>query len=168
MNTKYVSDTIAGKSISAWIILKRGKHIATVRAYSGASVLVNVFNHGNNRSLKNKEGTCRDISFQCGRAGGYGYDKLTAALSGLEIDGHKLTNHCQVNLPAKPGALYARDAKAPRGYSFANWHSRECVKIDGEYKMRDVRPEKQGYTDCYRESGLRYLKAMGYSVIQAI
>jgi hypothetical protein len=168
MSTKYVSDTSAGKSISAWIILKRGKHIATVRAYFGASVLVNVFNHDNNRSLKNKDGTYRDLAFQCGRACGYGYDKLTAALSGLEIDGHKLTDHCQVNRLAKPGALYAKDAKAPRGYSFANWHCRESVKIDGEYEMRDVPPEKQGYTDCYRESGLKYLEAMGYSVIQAI
>ncbi len=31
---------------------------------------------------------------QAGSAGGYGYDKLTAALAGMTIDGYTMADHC--------------------------------------------------------------------------
>ena len=71
--TKYVTDTKAGKSLSAYVILnKKGQHVATVRAHfsDGGTCLVNVH--------------CDKDGFQRATAGGYGYDKFTAALSGLD------------------------------------------------------------------------------------
>ena len=159
MATKYVSDTNAGKSVSAYVILKRHHHVATIRAHfsDGGVCLVNVFNHGRSKSAEK-------LPFQSGKASGYGYDKFTAALSGLEIDGHKLSNHCEFSKPLPPSGVWPRDAVAPRGWHFANWKTSEW-KDD---KRVDVPAERQGYASCYRHAGLDYLKALGYSVIQAI
>lgn len=42
-----------------------------------------------------REYAARELfSVQSGHAGGYGYDKTTASLSGLLIDGHSMANHC--------------------------------------------------------------------------
>lgn len=146
--TKQVRETKAGKSVSAWIVLKGKRQVAAVHAHysDGGTVLVNVFNYGDkNRSAKDKP-------FQAGKAGGYGYDKFTAALSGLEIDGHKLTDHCQGHKkPVNGHKVFKRDEKAPRGWHFANYNS-----------------EGNGYSDCYRIEGLKYLEAIGYTVISAI
>lgn len=110
---KYVSDTKAGKSVSAYVILnKKGEHVATVKAHfsDGGTCLVNVHD--------DKAG------FQSATARGYGYDKFTSALSGMTIDGHTMTNHCATSgAPKKPKGcnLYPRGVKAPKGYSFANY-----------------------------------------------
>jgi len=135
--TKYVSDTKAGKSISAWVIFKGKNRIATVKAHFSDSgvCLVNVHD--------GKAG------FQYARASGYGYDKFNSALSGMTIDGHVMTDHCEGRY--KPGTVFPRGSKCPKGYSFANYSA-----------------EKGGYTSCYREAGLDYLKARGYTVAQAI
>lgn len=166
MASKYVHDMEAGKSISAYVILnKRGEHVATVRAFHGQSTLVNVWNHTSKawarcvkaRKLKGtSERTAHDLyAFQHGRAGGYGYDKFTAALSGLIIDGHEMTDHCGGRLAMLKGlTLFPRDFKVPPGYALANFHRRD----DGT----------EGYMDCYRLQGLEYLKALGYNVITAI
>ncbi len=152
--------------------------------------------------------------FQSAKASGWGYDKLTSALSGLTIDGHELTNHCERDgapKPPKGRKLYPRDAKPRKGYSFSNyttisratgntiyrdeWISRayEALGIgdardnhknvdeknarwdEVAAKAHDLETEwrksddcEAGYSDCYRLSGLDYLKAMGYRVIQAI
>ena len=99
---------------------------------------------------------------QMGKAGGYGYDKLTAALSGLVIDGHTLADHshtdktCKILVKRAKGKTYDECRailKRYPGYSFANWGFRD----DGE-----------GPSSCYKEPGLDYLRALGYSVIQAI
>lgn len=96
---------------------------------------------------------------QYGSAGGYGYDKQTAALSNFTIDGHALADHCGqdatsarlVKQYGKAGDDDARRKVADRarklGYSFANWR-------DGK-----------GWTSCYREPGLDYLRALGYNVV---
>ena len=135
---KPVRDTSAGKALSAWIILDpAGLHVATVQAHFGGSGVARV-------DVYQKDGSPR----QQGRAGGYGYDKLTSALSGMTIDGQALTNHCsREGAPKRPegSATYPDDMLAPLGYHFAN-----------------------GRRDCYREAGLDYLKALGYRVIQAI
>jgi hypothetical protein len=149
MNNK-VTETKAGKAISAFVILnKKGKHIATVRAhYSDAGrVTVNVFDF--------------KTTFQAGSASGYGYDKFTAALRGLTIDGHKMCDHCETDEKTKAilkSYLSGKiaDATAKRraeriGASFANF--------DGNSKK---------WQSLYYISGLDMLRAIGYTVIQAI
>jgi hypothetical protein len=145
----YVEETAAGRMISAWIILdKHGQEVAVVRAYHGNSrVLVNIYQRDNAsaRSLKAK-GDSRH--FQHSHARGYGYDKLTAALSGHWIDGHKLTDHCsREGAPKLPKGCetYPDGFKIPKGYHFAN-----------------------GRRDCYRLSGLDFLQDLGYHVLRAI
>lgn len=195
---KYVSETKAGKSISAYVILdKKGNHVATVKAHfsDGGACLVNVHD--------DKAG------FQSASASGYGYDKLTSALSGLTIDGHEMSNHCSRDgapKPPKGRKTFPHDAKPRKGYSFANytaisretgntiyrdeWIKRAYAELGIADASDDVKNERwdevaakahdletawrksddceAGYSDCYRESGLDYLKAIGYRVIQAI
>ena len=71
--SKYVRETAAGKSISAYVIMKGARHVATVQAHfsNGGRCLVNVW-HTDGREMQHAS------------AGGYGYDKFTAALSGLK------------------------------------------------------------------------------------
>ena len=166
--SKYVSDTAAGRAISAYVILnKRREHVSTVHIFHGGAVLVNVWNHTTNAQARCAKARKTDRSeraahdayhFQHGRAGGYGYDKVTAALAGLIIDGHELTDHCGARLPLPKGAtLFPRDFKVPAGYMLANWQGDR------------LNPDKpQGYMSCHRMHGLEYLKAIGYNVIAAI
>lgn len=137
---KQVRETTAARSIRAIVIMRGKRHVATVQAHYGNSrVSVDVWH---------TDGT----PLQQGSASGYGYDKFTAALSGLTIDGHKMTDHCGARKnPPRGATVWPRDAKEPRGYRFANY----SAALDG-------------YTDCYRESGLNYLTAIGYTIIQAI
>ncbi len=137
----YVSDTTAGKSISAWIVLLKGKHVATIRAHYGNSrVLVNVFNHSPGEQ-----------DFQSASASGYGYDKLTAALANCTVDGNMLTDHCSTFAAPKPPKAngYPDGFKVPKGFTLANYR-------DG------------AWMSCFRLSGFDYLKAIGYTVIQAV
>lgn len=106
-------------------------------------------------------------------AGGYGYDKLTAALSNMTIDGHSLSDHCGQDehskrlLKAYGKAMKAGDSakgqavieKAKKaGYSFSNWTS------EGGFKPNDW----EGFQSCYRLPGLDYLRAIGYHVIDIL
>lgn len=108
---------------------------------------------------------------QKGTAGGYGYDKLTAALSSMTIDGHSLTDHCgQDETSAKLLKAYGKarkdgedgkkveDKARKAGYSFTNWTS------VGGYQPNDW----DGYQSCYREPGLDYLRAIGYQVLDIL
>lgn len=146
MATKYVRETKAGKSIRAMVILnKKGEHVATLQASfsdnpAGSVCLVNVWH------MQGK------VEMQHCRAGGYGYDKFSNALSGMTIDGHAMTDHCGASLKYPKGFdHFPRDFKAPKGYRVANYDK-----------------TKDGYTSCFRESGLDFLKAIGYRVIEAI
>jgi hypothetical protein len=137
---KRVDETTAGQSISAFVIISpENKLIAKVQAYysKGGTVTVNVFNWGEGES------------FQEGKAGGWGYDKFTAAIRGMVIDGHEITDHCQIRLEKPTEQGFPRDFETPKGYSLANYR-------DGFYN------------DCYKDAGLDYLRHLGYSVIQAI
>lgn len=147
---KYVRETAAGRNVSAWVIMKGARHVATIQARYGAAVLVNVFNRGDSdvKSLKayirdngapkvrdidgalidmgTPEGLQRAAAYwnQYGTAGGYGYDKETAAMSGLYVDGLRLSDHCEESKkPPKGLPCFPADYKAPRGWSLAN-HSR--------------------------------------------
>lgn len=163
-----IRESSAGQSLSAWVILNRkGEHVATVQAHyaNSGGVTVNVRNHG--------DAACYAYtvaSLQVGRAGGYGYDKTTAALSGLYVDGVKLTNHCEERLPRPKGCLWQDSDRARierKGYRLANWHGPRKAG-DPTYGRDGVPDEASGWTDAYRESGLDILRAFGYRVIQAI
>jgi len=148
-----VRETAAGKSISAWVILNRkGVFVARVQAHYGQSrVLVNVWT------------MTGDVPLQEGSASGYGYDKFTAALSGLIIDGHKMTDHCGENRkPPKGHSVWPDGTKAPKGYRFGNYVQK------GHGDLFGLPEDAEGWTDCWRISGLEYLSALGYQVISAI
>jgi hypothetical protein len=219
--SKYVRETAAGKSISAYVILKGSRKVATVQASfsNGGRVLVNVWQDGEaaERSAKAREKAGNPFkpekygspaAFQHDSAGGYGYDKFTSALAGMVIDGHEMADHSsRLNAPKPPKGctLFPRDYKAPKGYDLANFT--EISKATGHRIYRDAwmvracealgfAPDKAlstedhdavywkanemetawrasddcvtGYSDCYRKDGLNYLKAIGYTVIQAI
>ena len=107
---KFVRESAAGKAISAWTITNgRGEYVATVQAHSAPSggVSVDVFDSG------------RDV--QHGSASGYGYDKLTAALSGLVIAGHTLADHCEVSLSPPHGLPGFPSDYRRKGYQTANY-----------------------------------------------
>ncbi len=80
---KDVTDTSAGKSIAAFVIMKGERHAANVTAYySESAVYVNVdnFDPANDNI---------PLDRLYGSASGYGYDKFTAALKGMKVDGIK-------------------------------------------------------------------------------
>ena len=141
---KHVTDTKAGQAISAWVVLSPDNRlVARIQAHysDGGTCTVNLWNWGSDES---------EPCYQEGKAGGYGYDKFTAAISHMIVDGHELTNHCAVSLDKPRGLDYfPRDFTPPTGYHLANYTDK-------------------GYADCYKESGLDYLRRLGYSVIQAI
>lgn len=180
--TKYVRETAAGKSLKAILIMKGKRHIATIQAHYGNSrVLVNVWHND-------------ATPMQSGSAGGYGYDKFTAALRGLKINGHVMTDHCGARIkPPKALGYFPANFKPRRGYSLANYGEYDSNgKRMGLNEFRDIAREKlgesaewdsvdsvakrlrleaglsPGYSDCYRESGTDYLRALGYSIIEAI
>lgn len=190
--TKQVRETAAGKSIRATVILnKKGVHVATVQAHfsDGGTVTVDVWNIGDGPARRSAEamghkvnaegrilandGTPGDYAFrvsglQQGRASGYGYDKFTAALSGLIIDGHAMSDHCEERKsPPKGRTTWPRDAKAPRGYSFNNFQT-FTYGADGERVALEPDSPHYGYSSCFRLEGFKYLEAFGYRVINAI
>jgi hypothetical protein len=92
-----------------------------------------------------------------GTAGGYGYDKITAALRGLSVDGIEFTDHCGQDASsarllkrARAGTPTADLLKGKnRAYEFANWTA-------------------EGPGSCFRKPGLDVLRALGYRVIQGV
>ena len=210
---KYVNGTSAGRAIEAFVILKGTKQIAKVQVHYAPSggVLVNAFQGHESalkcamrfhktrvKELKGKtdwDTVQTKFGAQEGRAGGAGYDKFTACLSGMWIDGHMLTDHCARNgapKPPKGRATWPRGAEPKRGYFFANWcelltdgekpehlDAHKARKWpDGTYTdktyhdrvkaAREAGHVESGYSDCYRKEGMKYLRAFGYTVIQAI
>ena len=107
---KLVRESAAGKAISAWIVTNgRGECVAKVQAHFAPSgcVSVDVFDSGS-------------AVVQHGRAGGYGYDKLTAALRGLVIAGHTLADHCEVGLRPPRGLPGFPSDYRRKGYQTGN------------------------------------------------
>lgn len=105
--------------------------------------------------------------YQRGRAGGYGYDKKTAALAGLIVDGHTLADHCG-SVPEdenKRQRLLREYAKnhATRDYDY--WRKR-AERIGASWANYDR--DSGRYRDLYFRAGLDRLSDMGYSVIFAI
>lgn len=174
-----VRETPAGKSLSAIVIMRGARRVATVLAHygSGGAVKVNVWQDSDaaERSLAAftrdhaklsaaqlkrelaslaADDGIRPFSYQAAQAGGGGYDKFTAALAGMYIDGAAMGNHCsRRGAPRKPkgSSVYPDGFKPPAGYRLANYSS-----------------AAGGWSDCYRDSGLDYLEARGYVIIRAI
>lgn len=168
---QYVNDTKAGKSISAYIILdKKGKLVGKILASFtdtslGGRCLVNVFDWTPEAEADYET---NKRTFQQATRNGCGYDKFTSALDGLTFGPYVLSDHCSSDpaTKAKIDKLMAdynlamdreqdtvnwNDRAKKIGVSFANW-SRECNR----------------WTSLYKESGIKYLEAMGYQVVQAI
>lgn len=161
-----ISDTAA-----KIVLNKKGEHVATIqwRYGSGGGVQCDVW------SRKAGE-TWLSLTHQQ-KAGGYGYDKAAAALSGAVIEGFKMANHCGAveeagekkreallkayKRRAKAGGMSREDhaafeKKAVRiGCRFANWNS-PAVGF----------PHSWG--SLHNESGLGRLEMLGFRVITAI
>lgn len=182
-----IRDKIAGRAISAYVVLKGARKVATVHVHhgSGGGVQVDIWqeNEAAERSraallkaggkLPPKPGEYMEaLSLQQARAGGYGYDKVTACLSGMWIDGHKLTNRCGESLKKPRGKKYfPQGFKAPRGYRLANYATFQestGARVDPWRPGTSEGPSMSGYADCYRLPGLDYLAAIGYRVIQVL
>ena len=152
---KQVRETKAGGSISAYVVLRAtGEHVATVQAHfaDSGNVMVDVWHMGADNPTRAAREARKDYGPDQRRAGGGGYDKFTACLGGIEIDGHRLADHSGNRLPLPDGCdAFPEGFKPPPGYTLANW-----------------RREGGGYTSCFQESGLRYLESLGYIVVQAI
>lgn len=143
---KQVRETAAGQKISAWVVLKDGKQVAQVQAHYGNAVQVDIW-------------AAPEWNLQQGRARGYGYDRLTAAMSGMRIDGIEIYNHSVFDKVLtdildqyKAGKLDEQTFRrelSKVGAQCANWEN-------GRWK------------DAFYISGLQRLKEMGYTVIKAI
>ena len=115
---KQVREMAAAKKISVYVVLKQNKIIATVHVYFGSGrVMCDVWG---------KSGLIHQ-----GSAGGYGYDKFTAALSGAVIEGIKIVDHCEARKKRPEGTdCFPANMKEPKGYRFAN-QRRDCYRISG-------------------------------------
>lgn len=217
-----VRDTAAAKSIRAILILKGPRIVAKLQAHfsNAGACTVNLWQmtEAAERSAKVRAKAGNPFkprqyetpgALQIGKAGGYGYDKLTAALSGMIVDGHEISDHCGGRLKLPRGAVvFPRDFKAPKGYRLSNWCSKsaatgqtvhgytwtnrakvalnvteaallastdagiwDSIRAKAEELETEWRASPdcvQGYSDCYRESGLAYLSAIGYTVCEVL
>lgn len=108
------------------------------------------------------------MNLQQGAAGGYNYDKLTAALAGLWIDGHCLVDHCgradDATEKKKERLLkaYKKAAAAP-GFDQEPW-DKKARKLGASFANWD----NGHYHNLYFDAGLDRLRALGYRVISAI
>ena len=162
---KYVSDTKAAKSLSAHVILRPdGSVVGVVKIHHGQGrKFCNIHQRsdawracavafGMDLSTRvGEEAGHNRFGFQYATASGYGMDLTNQMLSGLMIDGHKLTDDCGESLPRPAGGLFPQGFTPPPGYSLCNWSR-----------------EGNGWMDCYRSAGLRYLTDLGYEIITAI
>lgn len=109
------------------------------------------------------------FGLQQGRAGGGGYDKFAAALSGMIIDGHTIANHCGA-VPevekARVRLLKAHQKAAASGVDGSREWSEKAKKIGARFA--NWNSEANCYSSLHFEAGLRRLEDMGYQVISAI
>lgn len=147
--SKQVRETVAGRAIQVWLIMKNGKEIAYVHAHIGkGAAIVDIFEHGR-------------LTYQ-GRATGYGYDKLTAAMAGAVIDGNKIFNHCGQDDRVKK--LEKQMLQITYGDYKMELLKKKAEKIGASFC--NFMQDKNTYISCYYDSGLERLKALGYNVIK--
>lgn len=121
-------DFAATKNISVYVVMNGARHVATVRAHHAGACFVEVCNFGKGPD-----------KVQTGTASGGGYDKFTAALAGLVIDGVTMAEH------SEHGRKGAKDVRG------------------ANYSL-----ETRDYSDWYILPGLDRLKARGYCVVTAV
>ena len=194
-----MSKRIECRTHSAWVVLnKKGEHVATVTAQyprDGAGhVYVNVRNvttSAQQRTADRYAATygkrCADrngadvgglhLWLQASSAGGYGYDKTTAALAGLIVDGHTLADHCgrvpeSETAKARLFAAYcaAFDGKQNRAdlaeqMAQDDWNAR-AKKIGARFA--NWSSESNRYTSLHFDSGLTRLESLGYRVVSVL
>ncbi len=145
----------AAKAVGCYVIMKGARFVAKVQTHrSAAGVMqVDVWQDYKAATRSTKAaGRATLMVYQSARAGGGGYDKFTACLAGMWVDGHKLADHCGESLkPPKGSTVFPFGFKTPKGYTLAN-----------------PGLEIEGYRNCYKQAGLRYLEALGYNVIEGI
>jgi len=180
----------ADKTFGAWIIMNpKNQHVATVQACwtKNGMCYVDVWN----TSLSK---TSNDNGPQQGKAGGYGYDKFSAAIRGMVIDGVKMTDHCGTDEVtekllkqyhaegvklADTGLLHASEewqafhkkweAKVKKiGARFANMDTVEAFKTGTTGAGRENRSQPWMYSSLYYESNMDKLRLLGYDIINAL
>lgn len=118
------------------------------------------------------------MGLQQSTAGGYGYYKFAAALSGLVIDGHTMADHCgQVPEAEKARAALMRQyckfhdysgeraRAAEKGWDQGHWNKR-AARIGASFANYSTK--KGRYISLHFHGGLKRLSELGYQVIQAI
>lgn len=153
LSRKQVRETSAAASIKAYVILNpKGHYIGKVQAafLDSGTVMVDVW-------------STSELIHQ-GKAGGGGYDKFTAALSGAVIDGVKIFNHSCGDEASNE--ILSKVSKTTSAAKMKELEF-EAVRIGARFA-------NYGFTNgrnpmsLYYESGLERLTALGYKVIQAI
>lgn len=144
--------TIRDKANCAAIVVlnKKGEYIANVTAlYTKSAVTVEVLEIGKGVTHTRK-------------AGGYGYDRFTAALSGASIDGVRLHDHCgQDESTAKILHAYHK------GRIDVETAKKRAHRIGARFANAGHGPDGK-YMSLYYESGLERLRVMGYRIIQPL
>ncbi len=178
-----VRDTAAAKSVSAYVILKGSRQVATVRSHysDGGRVIVNVWQQGEaaarsaaaaekaGEPMKKTDRYDSPGEYQAAAAGGGGYDKFAAALAGMYIDGHVMGNHSSPKgAPKLPAGrkTYPEGFKVPKGYHLANWQNgsdehtaaaaalvAELEKGGNAWDSEAVQSAKARLIELQRESG---------------
>lgn len=109
------------------------------------------------------------FGLQQSRAGGYGYDKFTAALAGLWIDGHSMADHCGTvrEDEKKRARLFREYVRAhDSGASDRREWDQKAERIGCQFANYST--EAGRYMSLNFRAGLTRLADLGYKVIQAI
>lgn len=148
MAKKYVRDTKAAQAIAATVVLdKRGVQVATVHEYysPSGSVLVDIFTNSDRALERNAKALGLsepiDAIHQQGKASGYGYDKAAAAMSGLYVDGIRLTDHCgRSKASERLFARYIKDIEigGPACAEVQKAYDEKARKIGAHFANREV------------------------------
>lgn len=203
---KDITETTAGKAIAAWVILNpKGVQCGQVQAfYAGTGgVTVNVRLWGDDMTQQTAEAmgyafddagkittfngkatphageyAYKVAGLQTAHAGGYGYDKFTACLSGLFIGPHKMSDHCGGVMKRPRGRLWQDGDKArlaKKGYRLSNYigpidETTDARDIDYKRARRGkgVPDTASGYVDAYRMEGFGYPESQGFKFLKAI
>lgn len=115
---------------------------------------------------------CQLFNLQQGRTGGYGYDKFTAALAGLIIDGHTMADHCG-SVPeaekARASLLrqYEKACEAGGNGDDKVWREK-AARIGCRFTNWGVCGVGDRYMSLHFIDGFHRLECLGYRVISAI
>jgi hypothetical protein len=142
---------------SSYVVLnKKGEHVATVQFNlgSGGCVQCDVWSRKPGQSYL-------ELTHQK-KAGGYGYDKRTAALAGAIVEGYQIADHCG-RIEEEGEMLRSKIIKA---YGKADTHEKReaLIKKANNNGLRFANE----YNSLHAESGLDRLSSLGYNVITAL